>query len=129
MQGDLTVIYNDECPICSREVSAYRRSAERHGAPLAFEPLTTGAPERAGLAPDEAARRLHVVRDGEVLSGLDAFRALWAALPGLGWLARLTGLPVVRPLAALIYDRAAAPLLHAMHRRRVARRSGSMRGA
>lgn len=76
-----TVLYNAECPICSREIDLYRREARSSGMPLRFEPLTEGAPERHGLTPDEAARRLHVVRDGAVLSGFDAFRALWAALP------------------------------------------------
>ena len=114
----LTVLYNAECPICSREVALYRRQAEAAGAPVRFEGLADGAPERHGLTPEAAARRLHVARGGEVLSGLEAFRALWAALPHTAWLARLTGLPVVGPLAAWSYDRAAAPLLHAMHRRR-----------
>ena len=117
-QGSATVLFNTECPVCSREIGAYRRHAEATGAALRFEPLTQGAPERHGLTPDEAARRLHVVRDGAVLSGLDAFAVLWASLPRTAWLARLVGMPVVRPLVALLYDRLAAPLLHAMHRRR-----------
>ena len=117
-----TVLYNDECPICSREIALYRRAAERDGAALAFEGISGGAPARHGLSPDEAARRLHVLRGGEVVSGLEAFRAVWAALPRTAWLARLTGLPVVRPIAALAYDRIAAPALHALHRRRLARR-------
>ena len=121
----LTVLYNAECPICSREIALYRREAEARGVPLRFETLTEGAPERLGLTRDEAARRLHVVRDGRLLSGLEAFRALWAALPRTAWLARLTGLPGLRGAAALLYDRAAAPLLHALHRRRERRRGGA----
>ena len=127
MADHATVLYNAECPICSREVDLYRREAEARGAPLRFEPLTEGAPERHGLTPDEAARRLHVVRGGEVLSGVEAFRALWAALPRTAWLARATGLPGVRPVVELLYDRVAAPLLYATHRRRL-RRSGGLPG-
>lgn len=128
MADHATVLYNAECPICSREVGLYRREAEARGAALRFETLTEGAPERHGLTRDEAARRLHVVRGGEVLSGLEAFRALWAALPRTAWLSRLTGLPVLRPLVDLVYDRLAAPLLYAMHRRRMRRAGGLRRG-
>lgn len=122
-----TVLYNAECPICAREIGFYRREAEARGAALRFEPLTEGAPERHGLTPDEAARRLHVVRGGEVLSGIEAFRALWAALPRTAALARITGLPVLRQLAGFLYEHAAAPALHAMHLRRV-RRGGGLPG-
>jgi predicted DCC family thiol-disulfide oxidoreductase YuxK len=122
MSEPATVLYNAECPICSREVDAYRRAAEASGSALRFETLTEGAPERHGLTRDEAARRLHVVRDGELLSGADAFRALWAELPRTRWLARLTGLPGVRQATGLLYDRLAAPVLYMMHRRRTRRR-------
>jgi predicted DCC family thiol-disulfide oxidoreductase YuxK len=117
------VIYNASCPICSREVDAYRRAAEAGGLPIGFHDIT--APEAAawGLTPEDAARRFHVVQDGHLLSGLDAFIALWARLPRLGWLARLAALPVIRPVAAFVYDRIAAPALYALHRRRVARRA------
>lgn len=119
----LTVLYNAECPICSREIALYRREAEARGLPLRFEGLDGGGAERLGLTPEEAARRLHVVRDGRVLSGLDAFRALWAALPRTAWLARLTGRRGVGAAAGVLYERVAAPLLYAMHRRRAARRA------
>jgi predicted DCC family thiol-disulfide oxidoreductase YuxK len=71
-----------------------------------------------GLTEDEAARRLHVMQDGKVLSGLAAFRAIWAGLPRWRWLARLTGLPVIRPAMAFLYDRIAAPMLYRAHLRR-----------
>jgi predicted DCC family thiol-disulfide oxidoreductase YuxK len=76
---------------------------------------------RWGLSPDAAVRRLHARAGGRVLAGLPAFRAVWAVLPGWRWLARATGLPGVRPLADALYERAAAPALYALHRRRVAR--------
>ncbi|MDJ1006813.1 MAG: DUF393 domain-containing protein [Paracoccaceae bacterium] len=116
-----TVIYNDTCPICSREVGLYRREAEATGAPVSFEGLD---PERLalhGLDREAAARRFHVVRDGELLAGLDAFVALWALLPRWAWLARLIDRPVVRPVAGWVYDGIAAPLLYRMDRRRRAR--------
>ena len=116
-----TIIYNDTCPICSREVAAYRREAEAAELPIDFAGLSSEARARAGLSEDAAARRFHVVANGALHSGLDAFLILWDRLPRWRWLARLIRLPVVRPLARFGYDHAAAPLLYALHRRRQAR--------
>ena len=111
---DTRILYNDTCPVCRFEIDAYRRAAK--GLPLRFDPLTEAA--CYGLTPDQAARRLHVLQDGQLLSGLDAFRAIWASLPRTRWLARLTGLPLILPVLAFVYNRLAAPLLYRMHLRR-----------
>ena len=125
MTEECIVLYNGSCPICAREVAAYRAEAARAAPHVAFRDVTaaTTAPDlaAAGLTVDAAARRFHVLRDGQVLSGLDGFVALWSALPRWRWLARVAGLPMVRPLATALYDRVAAPLLYALHRRRMAR--------
>jgi predicted DCC family thiol-disulfide oxidoreductase YuxK len=57
--------------------------------------------------------------------GVDAFAALWSVLPGWRWLARLVRLPGIGWVAALAYDRIAAPLLYRAHLRRQARRQSS----
>jgi predicted DCC family thiol-disulfide oxidoreductase YuxK len=75
-----------------------------------------------GLTRDEAARRLHVVEDGRLLAGVDAFRALWRVTPGFRWLAAVVGLPGVRQAAGFVYDRALAPMLYRRHLRRMASR-------
>lgn len=113
---DTRILYNDTCPLCRFEIDHYRAAASRDGAPLRFDRLEEAA--RWGLTEDEAARRLHVLRDGRLLSGLEAFRAIWAGLPRWRWLARVTGLPVIRPAIAFLYDRIAAPLLYRAHLRR-----------
>lgn len=117
MSRETQVLYNADCPVCRFEIDAYRKRAA--GKPLRFDGLEAAA--RHGLTPDQAARRLHVIVDGQVLSGLPAFQALWRAVPRMGWLARLTGLPVIRPLTAALYDHIAAPMLYRAHLRRQAR--------
>lgn len=119
--GMTKVIYNSECPICSREVSAYRRYAEARALPLDFAALQNEDLAALGLTPEDAARRLHVVQDGRLLAGLPAFVALWQEMPRTRWLARIVSLPIVRPLVGAVYEALLAPALYAMHRRRVAR--------
>ncbi len=110
------VLHNDTCPICSREVAAYARQAERAGITLEIDGLD--AAPNWGLDRDAAAQTFRVEQDGRIHEGLDAFRILWARLPGWRWLARLTGLPGIHGLADLGYRHITAPVLYALHRRR-----------
>lgn len=114
----LEVIYNAECPVCRAEVDGHAARARREGLPVRFTPIAEADLAAHGLTPDDAARRLHAVEGGRLLTGLDANRAMWAAMPGWRWLARLTGARPVRPVAAALYERALAPALYALHRRR-----------
>ena len=118
MEQPTTVIYNESCPICSREIGIYRERAEAHDLPIGFTDLNASDLDALGLTPEMAARRLHVVENGQLVGGVDAFVVLWRALPGFGWLARLVSRPIIRPVAHLVYDHILAPLLYAMHRRR-----------
>jgi predicted DCC family thiol-disulfide oxidoreductase YuxK len=119
MQATTTVIYNDTCPICAREVAGYKRMAAREDLPIAFSGLSEGDHARHGLTEESAARRFHVLQDGQLVGGVDAFVLLWSQMPRLRWLARLVGAPVIRPLACMVYDRVLAPALYTFHRRRV----------
>ncbi len=125
MTKDTRILYNDTCPLCRFEIDHYRDRAKASGAALAFDPLDKA--ETWGLTEDQAARALHVRQGNQVLSGLAAFRAIWAGLPGWRWLSVVTGLPGVRQVLSFVYDRIAAPLLYRAHLRRQARlsRSGS----
>lgn len=111
----LEVLYNSECPVCSREIAHYQK---RTGDDIVYDPISETTPADWGITKDQAARELHVRVDGETLSGVGAFLALWARVPGFRWLARLVSVWPLRPLAGLIYSYIAAPLLYRMHLRR-----------
>lgn len=116
-----TVIYNGDCPVCAREIGVYRSRVGPDGR-LRFVDLNDADLAVLGLDRETAARRLHVLEDGHLLSGVEAFLALWRATPGFGWLARIFGLPGVRHVAGVVYEGLLAPVLYAMHRRRQAAR-------
>jgi len=118
----LTVFYNGACPVCSREINAYRRLADRHDG-LGFEWIDiTRQPDavrRQSLSDDQAARRLHARPEGGALySGVEAFALVWERLPGFGWLSRLARLPVSRHAAYILYEWLLAPLMFWLHKRR-----------
>lgn len=115
----ITVIYNGDCPVCAREIDGYRRHTRARGLPVEYDDLNAADLSRHGLTPDQAARRLYVEQGGRLHAGIDAFAVLWDAMPRFRWLARLVRQPGLHWLADRVYERALAPLLYAMHRRRV----------
>ena len=117
----LEVVYNGSCPICSTEVAVYRRRAEVDALPIRFTDLHAADLAAVGLTADQAARRFHVLKNGEILSGIPAFLELWASIPRYRWLGRIVGFPGIRQGAILVYDHLLAPILYGMHKRRVAR--------
>lgn len=89
----LTVLYDGACPLCRREIALYRGLRPR--SPLCFADVSDAAlPLPPGTTRAQLLARFHVRRrDGQLLSGAQAFLALWAELPGWRWLARLGRLP------------------------------------
>ena len=119
--SDTRVLYNDQCPVCSFEINHYADYARRTGLPIRFDDLN--GPDRAewGIDEDTAARRLYVLRDGQLYDGIPAFIALWQEMPKYRWLAKVVRLPGVRHVASFGYDYALAPLIYRWHLRRKAR--------
>ena len=99
----LAVLYDGACPLCRREIGVYQGLSS--SCPITWTDVSRpDAPLPAGHTQRELMARFHVRQaDGQVLSGAAAFVALWAALPGWRWLARLARLPGVTPLMELGY--------------------------
>jgi len=121
MTQDTKVLYNAECPVCSFEIDHYRDYAGKNDLPLRFDDLN--GPQRAewGIDADTAARRLYVLHEGELTSGIPAFLVLWRQMPRYRWLARVVGLPGIKQAASALYDYVVAPLIYRWHLRRKAR--------
>ncbi|MEQ6250147.1 DUF393 domain-containing protein [Sulfitobacter sp. HNIBRBA3233] len=124
MKQETEVLYNGSCPICSREVVHYARLTERQALAIRYDDLADSDRLAAwGIAPDEAAKRLHVRKDGQTYAGVPAFLVLWRDIPQMRWLARIVETPGVHRLACMTYDHVLAPVLYRMHLRRMRRRS------
>lgn len=89
----LTVLYDGACPLCRREIGVYR--GLRSDTPVCFADVSDAAVSLpAGTTRQQLLARFHVQRrEGELLSGAQAFLALWAVLPGWRWLALAGRLP------------------------------------
>ena len=89
----LTVLYDGACPLCRREIGVYRGLPS--STPVCFADVSDIAlPLPPGTTREQLLARFHVRdTDGRLLSGAPAFLALWSALPGWRWLARVGRLP------------------------------------
>lgn len=102
----LTVLYDGACPLCRREISVYQGLKSLHpDAAVCFADISDAdVPLPPGTTREQLLARFHVQRqDGELLSGAQAFLALWTALPGWRWLALVGRLPGTAWLMERIY--------------------------
>lgn len=82
----LEVWFDGDCPLCRREIALMRR-LDRRGA-ITFTDVATGA----GACPIDRAEllaRFHARENGRMVSGAEAFAAMWRAIPLLAPLGRL----------------------------------------
>ena len=99
----LVVLYDGACPLCRREIGVYR--GLRSNTPVCFADVSDPALALpSGTTREQLLARFHVRRsDGQLVSGAQAFLALWAVLPGWRWLARIGLLPGAARLMELLY--------------------------
>jgi len=99
----LTVLYDGACPLCRREIALYRGGCG--DVALRFADVSDDAVALPpGLTRDAALARFHVQRaDGQIVSGAQAFLALWSVLPGWRWLARVGRVPGIARLIEHTY--------------------------
>jgi predicted DCC family thiol-disulfide oxidoreductase YuxK len=98
--ASLTVYFDGECPVCSREIAMYRRQAGASS--MAWVDVTTCPAASLGIDLDRqsAMARLHVrTADGELTSGAAAFSLLWRSLPRFAPIGRLLN---HRPVLAVL---------------------------
>lgn len=74
----LEVLYNDDCPICRREINHY---AGLSGDDVTFVKITEQSAADWGLTEEQAAKQIHARSDGNVTVGVDAFVSVWQRLP------------------------------------------------
>ena len=114
-----SVLFNANCPVCNFEIQHYAQYAVANDLPIRFDDLNSGARNQWGLDADTAARRLYVLHEGRLTSGIAAFLVLRAQMPRYRWLARVVGLPGIRQVASAAYDHVLAPVIYRWHLRRL----------
>jgi len=96
----LTVYFDGDCPVCSREIAMYRRQAGASAIAWVDAAACPAPTLGEGLSREHALARLHVrTADGQLASGARAFTMLWQQIPRVALLGRLLS---HRPLLAIL---------------------------
>jgi uncharacterized protein (TIGR01777 family) len=120
----MEMYYNGECPVCNAEMSHYARLCADSQKTLRFIDSTQrpNALAECGLRPDHLERRVYLKDSkGRIVSGLPALIELWSRMPQYRWLAKLTSVPLLKPMSVGLYDHVIAPGLATWARVRSAR--------
>lgn len=76
----MTVWFDGGCPLCRREIALMRR-LDRNRA-ISFVDVTGGG-DGCPVYPREFLLRFHAMENGRLVSGAEAFAAMWRAIPVL----------------------------------------------
>lgn len=99
----LKVWFDGACPLCQREIALMRR-LDRNDA-INFVDVSEGADPFCPTDQSELLARFHAEEDGRVLSGAEAFAAMWRAIPSLRTLGLIARNKTVLTILEWLYVR------------------------
>jgi predicted DCC family thiol-disulfide oxidoreductase YuxK len=91
--AEVIVWFDGGCPLCRREIALMRR-LDRRGA-IAFLDIEQADGAECPIDRGALLARFHAVEDGRLVSGAQAFAAMWRAIPSLRPLGLLARNPLV----------------------------------
>ena len=99
----IKVLFNDSCRICSREIGHYKSLNPRQIKWIDINDVSLST-EMSGKSHRELLRRLHVIDDGIIYSGVKAFIIMWDKIPKYRWVSKLVAIPGIYQLSVIIYE-------------------------
>ena len=100
----ITVFYDGQCGLCSKEISYYQRIAPK--GVFYWCDITQSIEQLSaiGVSYEAALKQLHVTDgEGQMHVAVDAFIIIWSQLKYWKLLAAVTALPLVKPLVNYVY--------------------------
>ena len=96
------VYYNESCNVCRFEINHYKKFEEK----IAWIDVTnnSSAVNETKKQPKELIRRLHVLKNGQIYNGIDAFLIVWEELPKYKWLHTLVKTPIIYHISYIAYE-------------------------
>ncbi len=100
-QPTITVYYDDQCPLCTREINFYKRKIEPKDAH--WEAISNINEEK--IDKGKALEKLHVSdSNGNLFVGTDAFIEIWARVPELSKFAKILRMPIFKIFLEICYE-------------------------
>ena len=99
----IKVFFNNSCNICRLEINHYKKIAESN---LEWIDITNNdeALKLTSKSQEELLRRLHVIDDGKVIEGAEAFVILWSKIPKYNFLSKIFSFKPFFVLFHYIYE-------------------------
>ena len=99
-QPTITVYYDDQCPLCTREINFYKSKIHSEGAN--WKAISKIDNEK--IDKNRALEKLHVSdSNGNLFIGTDAFIEIWARIPKLGKFAKFLRIPIFKIFLDICY--------------------------
>ena len=99
----IKVLFNDSCKICSKEISHYKSLKPAEIKWIDINDIEMSE-EISGKNHRELLRRLHVIEDNKIYSGVKAFIKMWDKIPKYKWVSRLIATPGMYHISVILYE-------------------------
>ncbi|MBS83222.1 MAG: DUF393 domain-containing protein [Gammaproteobacteria bacterium] len=99
----IKVLYNNKCPVCSREINYYKKLSSSNIKWLDINNLSDIS-KIIDKSHNDLVKRLHVIYDGKIYVGIDAFIILWANLPKFRIFSKIISLPIIYQISYILYE-------------------------
>jgi predicted DCC family thiol-disulfide oxidoreductase YuxK len=106
----MKVYYNSACPVCKAGIESQMQKGASCEVQWADVHENNALVSEVHGDLEFVRERLHVVDDGALHVGFDAFLVIWKNSPTEHWKARVMGLPVIKQLCRVAYNLFAAAL-------------------
>ena len=99
----MKVYYNESCSICRAEINLYKKQNIEE---IDWVDITNNIAAEDETSKDDKTllRRLHVMEDGKVFEGAEAFLLVWKKIPKYKFLYKFFKLPIIFTLFNLAYE-------------------------
>ena len=101
----IQVFYDGKCGLCAREINYYRNKDSAHNIDWVDVNERFDELNKLDIPLATALKHMHArLEDGRLVTGVDAFIAIWQRIPGWQGMAGCASLPLVRQLLAKLYE-------------------------
>lgn len=99
----MKVYYNESCSICRAEINLYKKQNIEE---IDWVDITNNIAAENETSKDDKTllRRLHVMEDGKVFEGAEAFLLVWKKIPKYKFLYNFFKLPIIFQIFKFTYE-------------------------
>ena len=99
----MKVYYNESCNICKAEINLYKKQNSEE---IEWVDITNNiiAEKETSKNDKNLLRRLHVIDNGKVFEGAEAFLLVWKKIPKYNFLYKFFKLPVIFQIFKFTYE-------------------------